>query len=87
MSNRIVKSKKTSTENRRALSHLLTAFNVSKMPCSNCVTRGREHDCVLNPDKSNRCEPCVKAGYSCDGHGLSMAAGERLLGFLMNLVC
>ncbi|KAJ0125693.1 hypothetical protein HZ326_31201 [Fusarium oxysporum f. sp. albedinis] len=46
------------------------------MPCSNCVRRKIEDSCVLNPAKSNRCDPCVKSGISCDGYGLSVAAVE-----------
>ncbi|CAF3637047.1 unnamed protein product [Fusarium graminearum] len=48
------------------------------MPCSNCMSRGLTDQCTLNPEKSNRCEPCAKAGYSCDGHGLSLAAARKL---------
>ena len=79
MSNCVVKSKKTLTKNYCILLHLLTAFNASKMPYLNCVTRSRKHDCILNPDKSNRCKPYVKAGYSCNSYSLSIAAGKQLL--------
>lgn len=75
-SNRVAKAKRKSTENRRALLTTISSFGVRIMPCSNCMSRGLTDQCILNPEKSNRCEPCAKAGYSCDGHGLSLAAGE-----------
>jgi hypothetical protein len=43
------------------------------MPCSNCEGRGISG--VVNPAKSSRYGACVKSGYSCNGQGLSVAAG------------
>ncbi|KAF6525962.1 hypothetical protein HZS61_009006 [Fusarium oxysporum f. sp. conglutinans] len=72
-------AKKTSTENRKSLHILVAAFGNSIMPCSNCVRRKMEDSCVLDPAKSNRCDPCVKSGVSCDGHGLSVAAARKIV--------
>ncbi|RKK10129.1 hypothetical protein BFJ66_g7715 [Fusarium oxysporum f. sp. cepae] len=72
-------AKKTSTENQKSLHILVAAFGNPIMPCSNCVYRKMEDSCVLNPAKSNRCDPCVKSGTSCDGHGLSVAAARKIV--------
>jgi hypothetical protein len=74
--NRIAKAKKKSTENRHALLTTISSFGIRIMPCSNCMSCGLTDQYILNPEKSNRCEPCAKAGYSCDGYGLSLLAGE-----------
>ncbi|KAI7768299.1 hypothetical protein LZL87_014410 [Fusarium oxysporum] len=79
MSNRVSKAKKTSTENRNSLRILVAAFGNPIMPCSNCVRRKMEDSCVLNLAKSNRCDPCIKSGISCDGHGLSVAAAKKIV--------
>lgn len=79
MSNRVAKAKKTSTDNRQSLHILVAAFGNPIMPCSNCVRRKMEDSCVLNPAKSNRCDPCIKSGISCDGHGLSVAAARKIV--------
>ena len=76
MSNCIVKSKRTFTKNHCVLLHLLTAFNTSKIPCSNCITYSYVYNCVLNLDKSSYCKLCVKAGYSYNSYGLLIAAGK-----------
>ncbi|PNP61357.1 hypothetical protein FNYG_13909 [Fusarium nygamai] len=79
MSNRVSKAKKTSTDNRKSLHILVAAFRNPIMPCSNCVRREIEDSCILDPAKSNRCDPCVKSGFSCDGHGLSVAAARKIV--------
>ncbi|EGU79255.1 hypothetical protein HZS61_001906 [Fusarium oxysporum f. sp. conglutinans] len=79
MSNRVTKAKKTSTDNRKSLHILVAAFGNPIMPCSNCVSRKMADACVIDPNKSNRCDPCVKSGYSCDGHGLSVAAARKIV--------
>ncbi|SCO78418.1 uncharacterized protein FRV6_02631 [Fusarium oxysporum] len=79
MSNRVAKAKKTSTDNRKSLHILIAAFRNPIMPCSNCVSRKMVDSCVIDPDKSNRCDPCIKAGYSCDGHGLSVTAARKII--------
>ncbi|EXA29937.1 hypothetical protein FOVG_18616 [Fusarium oxysporum f. sp. pisi HDV247] len=79
MSNRVAKAKKTSTDNRQSLYILVAAFRNPIMPCSNCVRRKMEDSCVLNPAKSNYCNPCIKSGISCDGYGLSVAATRKIV--------
>ncbi|SCO78500.1 uncharacterized protein FRV6_02713 [Fusarium oxysporum] len=79
MSNRVTKAKKTSTNNRKSLYILVAAFRNPIMPCSNCISRKMVNSCVIDPDKSNRCDPYVKAGYSCDGHGLSVTAARKIV--------
>ncbi|CEI63411.1 unnamed protein product [Fusarium venenatum] len=76
--NRIAKAKKKSTENRHALLTTISSLGVRIMPCLNCMSHSLTDQCILNPEKSNCCEPYAKAGYSCDGHGLSLSAARKL---------
>ncbi|KAM5522743.1 hypothetical protein FOXYSP1_13086 [Fusarium oxysporum f. sp. phaseoli] len=49
------------------------------MPCSNCVSRKMVDSCIIDLHKSNRCDPYVKSGYSCDGYGLSVTAARKII--------
>jgi hypothetical protein len=74
--NYIVKAKKKSTENCHALLTTISSFGIRIMPYSNCISYGLTDQCILNPEKSNCYKPYIKAGYSCNGYGLLLSAGE-----------
>ncbi|EXK78895.1 hypothetical protein FOQG_16451 [Fusarium oxysporum f. sp. raphani 54005] len=46
------------------------------MPCFNCEKRGLS--CLVSPMSSGRCDSCIKADYSCDSEGFSVAAARKV---------
>ncbi|KAH8659681.1 hypothetical protein BGZ61DRAFT_499694 [Ilyonectria robusta] len=80
MSSRVTKSKKPAakrvSQNRHSLQILVEAVGTLAMPCSYCEQRGLV--CKISPQSSSRCQSCVRAGESCDGYGLSVAAAQKI---------
>lgn len=74
MSSRVSKSKlKTSSSDRRnAQVLLIDTLGFETMPCSFCQQRGMR--CMMVTGVS-RCRECTRRGRSCDGSGISVAAG------------
>lgn len=65
---------KSSTDYRKAAIIVIETIGVLVMPCSFCDSRGLP--CKMATGY-NKCLECTRRGRTCDGNGISLAAGER----------
>lgn len=61
-----------STRNRKAAVLVIETIGVIVMPCSFCESRGLSCKMARGYQK---CKECTRRGRSCDGNGISLAAG------------
>lgn len=64
---------KSSTDYRKAAIIVIETIGVLVMPCSFCDSRNLP--CKMAPGY-NKCLECTRRGRTCDGNGISLAAGE-----------
>jgi hypothetical protein len=67
---------RSSTDYRKAALVVIDTIGVLVMPCSFCDTRGLS--CKMAPGYQ-KCLECTRRGQTCDGNGISLAAGESLV--------
>jgi hypothetical protein len=79
-------TQKSSTDYRKAAFVVIDTIGVLVMPCSFCEQKG--FPCKMATGY-NKCKECTRRGRTCDGNGISLAAGVKRIDFslVLRMVC